>query len=149
MELDSSVLDCNLCGSVGNMFPILRRNIALNTAHQGVQEISNYPPVLCCVSVLQIVYLTAGAAVPAVIEETFQSLLNDSFNDAYEKINKVRGSSHNTCHINSTPLHIQQHSSRYMRTIRITHNYTHTPDTYIALGTSYLLLFPTSPLPHK
>jgi hypothetical protein len=43
--------------------------------------------------VLQIVYLTAGAAVPAVIEETFQSLLNDGFNDAYEKINKVGGTS--------------------------------------------------------
>ena len=36
------------------------------------------------------VYQTAGAAVPAVIEATFQSLLNDSFDEAYKKINNVR-----------------------------------------------------------
>ena len=34
--------------------------------------------------------MTAGAAMPAVIEETFQSLLNDNFDDAYSKINNVR-----------------------------------------------------------
>jgi hypothetical protein len=37
----------------------------------------------------QVVYQTAGAAMPAVIEETFQSLLNDNFDDAYKKINNV------------------------------------------------------------
>lgn len=37
----------------------------------------------------QVVYLTAGAAVPAVIEATFQSLLNDSFDEAFKKINDV------------------------------------------------------------
>jgi hypothetical protein len=59
-------------------------------------------------AVLQIVYLTAGAAVPAVIEETFQSLLNDSFNEAYEKINKV-GS---TSHLHLTPLYTLQENVR-------------------------------------
>ena len=32
------------------------------------------------------VYLTAGAAMPAVIEDTFHSLLNDDFDTAYKKI---------------------------------------------------------------
>jgi hypothetical protein len=59
-------------------------------------------------AVLQIVYLTAGAAVPAVIEETFQSLLNDSFNEAYEKINKV-GS---TSHLHLTPIPTLQENIR-------------------------------------
>lgn len=35
------------------------------------------------------VYLTAGAAVPKVIERMFQSLMNDSYNIAYETILKV------------------------------------------------------------
>ena len=36
------------------------------------------------------VYLTAGAAMPAVIENTFQSLLNDDFDTAYKKLLSVR-----------------------------------------------------------
>jgi len=36
------------------------------------------------------VYLTAGAAMPAVIESTFQSLLNDDFDTAYKKLLSVR-----------------------------------------------------------
>ena len=44
---------------------------------------------LTVLSLCQVVYLTAGAAVPAVIEATFQSLLNDSFDDAFKKINDV------------------------------------------------------------
>jgi replication factor C subunit 3/5 len=35
------------------------------------------------------VYLTAGAALPSVIETIFQCLLNDNFETAYEKIFKV------------------------------------------------------------
>ena len=35
------------------------------------------------------VYLTAGAAVPAVIDQMLQSLLNDSFDLAYQNILKV------------------------------------------------------------
>mmetsp|Transcript_20703 Transcript_20703/g.20052 ORF Transcript_20703/g.20052 Transcript_20703/m.20052 type:complete len:346 (-) Transcript_20703:256-1293(-) len=37
----------------------------------------------------EVVYQTAGAAMPAVIEETFHSLLNDNFDDAYKKINSA------------------------------------------------------------
>lgn len=37
----------------------------------------------------QAVYLTAGAAVPAVIEQMLQALLNESFDAAYESIHKV------------------------------------------------------------
>ena len=40
--------------------------------------------------------MTAGAALPAVIEETFQSLLNDNFDDAYRKINDVSSQRWNT-----------------------------------------------------
>lgn len=36
------------------------------------------------------VYLTAGAAMPAVIDDTYQSLLNDDFDKAYKKILSVR-----------------------------------------------------------
>jgi replication factor C subunit 3/5 len=36
------------------------------------------------------VYLTAGAAMPTVIEDTYQSLLNDDFDKAYKKILSVR-----------------------------------------------------------
>ena len=32
------------------------------------------------------VYLTAGAALPVVIDEILVSMLNDSFNDAYSKL---------------------------------------------------------------
>lgn len=38
----------------------------------------------------EVVYLTAGAAVPRVIEHMFQSLMNDSFLQAYNTINQVR-----------------------------------------------------------
>lgn len=34
----------------------------------------------------EVVYLTAGAAVPAVIERMFLSLMNDGFTDAYKSL---------------------------------------------------------------
>ncbi len=37
----------------------------------------------------EVVYLTAGAAIPAVIEQTLQSLLNDDFSTAYSKLLRV------------------------------------------------------------
>lgn len=37
----------------------------------------------------EVVYLTAGAAVPRVIEHMFNSLMNDSFLQAYNTINQV------------------------------------------------------------
>ncbi len=36
------------------------------------------------------VYLTAGAAIPAVIQNLLRSLLNDSFDDAYKLLSTVR-----------------------------------------------------------
>ena len=42
--------------------------------------------------------MTAGAAMPAVIEQTFQSLLNDNFDEAYRKINDVRSGHYNYCY---------------------------------------------------
>ena len=36
------------------------------------------------------VYLTAGAALPSVIESVFQTLLNDNFQTAYENVLKVK-----------------------------------------------------------
>jgi hypothetical protein len=37
----------------------------------------------------EVVYLTAGAALPAVIDDTLRSLLNDDFKTAYTKLQDV------------------------------------------------------------
>ena len=37
----------------------------------------------------EVVYLTAGAAMPVVIANTFNSLLNDTFDEAYKKLLNV------------------------------------------------------------
>ena len=63
----------------------------------------------------EVVYLTAGAAVPRVIEHMFQSLMNDSFLQAYNTINQVCDmNSISTISHKSDNLYVLQFTLRYV-----------------------------------